>query len=177
MSNSDRCRGNEPSAKLNRKMNTTIEIKISDLGNNVGTLGWLLAQPLKITIGKTKDGEKTGAWLFIGDKQESVAFLGFKHCRWMGFTPCNGIAESEILRDSQEGEYEHTLAFGIQFTDAAWSKVEELADLAREQFRSAVASLASIEATAERTTFSVAAQPRPAGLYAGQITIAPDFND
>ena len=139
-------------------MNTTIEIKINDLGNNVGTLGWLLAQPLKISIGKTKDGEKTGAWLFIGDKQESVAFLGFTHCIHMGFQPCDGIADNALSRADQTGEWETSLAFGIQFTDAAWTKVEELAELAREQFRAAIASLEASESeAAARVTFSVLA--------------------
>lgn len=131
-------------------MKTTIEITISNLGKNEGTLGWLLEQPIKITIGKSKDG-KTCAWLAIGDKSENVACYGYHitdyECPYPG-----EIRDTEIDRVDEQ----LAPAFGVVMTDPAWGKVKELIELARKQFRQAVSDLEAAEVeVASKVEFSV----------------------
>ena len=134
-------------------MKTTIEIAINNFGKNEGTLGWMIEQPIKIAIGKSKSG-KTCAWLNIGTKSENVACLGY-HVTPDGVFPGEGICETEIHRINAYGD----LAFDTNFTDPAWRKVEDLIAMAREQFAQAVEDLqAAEEEIASKVEFSVIAK-------------------
>lgn len=117
---------------------TNIEVWISDIGENAGTIGWLLKQPIKIHIGACKHEKAPGCWLKIGDKTELVAIEGYSYNRWCGFAAAGGINKVPVIRSEKVGAEEYKLAYEMVFTDAAWAKVCELLELAREQFRTAI---------------------------------------
>jgi len=133
-------------------MKTTIEININNIGKNEGTIGWLLEQPIKITIGTTKSG-KTCAWLNIGEKSENVACYGHNLSDCQPWATPGKISDTEIDRINP---HSYEAAFGIVFTDTAWSKVENLIDLARDQFQQAIGEMEADEIeTAAKVEFSV----------------------
>ena len=118
---------------------TNIEVTIRDLGENIGTIGWLFKQPIKIHIGTCKHENAPGCWVRIGDKSELVALEGYTFCEYAGFVVKSGI--NDVSVDRCEGiEFEHTYAFKTCFTDAAWAKVLDIIDLARQQFQSSLAA-------------------------------------
>jgi len=130
-------------------MNTTIEIKISNLGEAEGTLGWLLHQPIKIHIGNGKQSKQPACWLHIGEKSQMVATYGFICEPEVGYLPAPGeIRDTTVDRNTLDrygyGVTE-SVAFGVSFTTAAWVRVEELIAMARAQFRLAVDHLKDSE--------------------------------
>jgi hypothetical protein len=117
---------------------TNIEVTISDLGENAGTIGWLLKQPIKIHIGPCKHENAPGCWVRIGDKSELVALEGYTFYAYVGFSAKVGIHNVPVNRCEAMGADDSTCAFKTSFTDAAWAKVREIIDLARQQFQSAL---------------------------------------
>jgi len=144
-------------------MKTNIAVEIKNIGDVVGTLGWLLAQEIKIRIGKTTDGKIIGCWVFIGGEQEPVAFLNHSYCRYVGFCPSSGVNDVPLTRYQKQDYCRFSYAFEVNFTDAAWEKVEEIAEMARETFRAEMEKFEAQEAEmAEEVTFAIA-PASPAG--------------
>jgi len=117
-------------------MQKDITVSIANIGDNVGTIGWLVNQPIEISIGLSKGGH-TGCWLKIAEKSELVCAFGTRYETYAGWYPADGVNDIDVVR-MDHPNMEDPLAFGVTWTDAAWTKVEELIELAREQFRAEI---------------------------------------
>lgn len=124
-------------------MNTTVEVKINNVGQAIGTVGFLAQQKIAILIGYgAKSGVPCG-WLKVGDKSAMVSSYG---SRWVDaydnacWQPESGIINYDIARvDTDYGQIDY--AFEVNWSDAAWEKIEELISEAQKQFASGVSEL------------------------------------
>lgn len=128
-------------------MKKEINIKIGNIGEATGTIGWLARQEIEMVVGETKSGFRA-YWLKIAGKSELGGLEGGKlpdpYC---DIVPESGVHGVRLVRC----RWQDDLAFGVSFTEAAWEMVTDIDEACFEKFKVIIEKLNESEEKARET--------------------------
>ena len=121
-------------------MEKKVTVKIANIGNAVGTVGWLAQQEIGILIQET-EWHKPGCWLCVGEISAPIASVGMywdSACGSLENTASHEPQEIPLFDDTREEWDARRFGKNIPWTNAAKAALEDLATKARKIFREEV---------------------------------------